>query len=961
MDPASHAGEPSGSPVRRPHWSDVLRALREARGATQEGWAARLGVGRVTVQRWERGERVPDPGAEAAILAYCRDAGLFRTYDRAPLAGFPLSAELLQDLFAEARFTARRAEPGMRSEETGALSGPHPLLPTPRSDNLPRQLTSFVGREQEIAAVRRVQAGTRLLTLTGAGGCGKTRLALEVAGELLWAYPHGVCFVDLAPLPPAGLIGSPQTGPSPARRDRLAGIQRAQQTDPSVRTEGAPQTFNDPVLVLQAVATALQIQTTGQQPLFETLTNALTSRHLLLVLDNCEHLLPDCAELVETLLRACPHLAVMATSRQALAIRGETVWRVPTLALPDQAAGAASADASRLFIERARLQWPEWAPAPGEAEAVVAICRRLDGMPLAIELAAARVAALSVEQIAERLRDRFRLLTSGNRATLPRHQTLRAAMDWSHDLLTAEERALLRRLAVFAGGFTLEAAEAVCGDEQRAMSNEQREDSGSFSLLVARCSLLDVLAQLVDKSLVITERQDGAARYRMLETVRQYAQEKLDHAAEGAAVRERHHGWCLALAETAEQEAYGPRESEWFARLEREHDNLRSALAWSLAPGRRVGEQSLRLAGLLPRFWGVRGHLSEGRQWLSRLLAAAGDTATADRATALRGAGFLAFNQGDFTAAHALAQACLPLCRELEDGAGEAYAEALLGKIAYRRSEYDLARAHFEASLARNGGEGRGSEQLIAMAHANLGAIARRQGDYERAHTLIETSLAIHRALENKQGIASTLDDVATLAAEMGDDERAEAALAESLALFRELGSKSGIAMALGDYGIRAWQRGDHDRASGLLDESLALYREQGEHTSIARVLGYQSVIALFERDYTRAEALSRECLTMYQAVGEIWAIGRYLPVLAGALFGLGQAERAARLLAAAAALRERLGAPLPLAFRTAHDRTIAAVRRALGEAAFAAAWNPGAAMPVEDALAEALAGGLPT
>ncbi|MBI2761498.1 MAG: helix-turn-helix domain-containing protein [Chloroflexi bacterium] len=462
MGPTGDQGPSSGS-AARPRWNVVPRAVREARGITLEGWGARLGVSRTTVHRWERGERAPDPGAEAAILAYCREVALFRSYDRGPLAGLTLTAELLQDLIAEARWhvtgtPAAPILPGGPPATSPSGGTPSPAAPPPA--NLPARLTSFVGREQETADVRRVQAGTRLLTLTGAGGCGKTRLALALADGFLWAYPHGVWWVDLAPL-------------------------------------------SDPVLLPQVVASALAIRPTGQQSLTEALIDALRERHLLLVLDNCEHLLPACAELVETLLRACPHLEVVATSRESLGIGGETVWRVPPLGvrgwglgdgegLPpgprsqtqasDQRPGTVRdgqgalsspspnphpltpTDAEQLFVERARLQQPDFALTSGNAAAVMEICRRLDGMPLAIELAAARVSVMSPAQIADRLNDRFRLLTSGGRTALPRHQTLRAAMDWSHDLLTEPERALLRTLSVFAGGFTLEAAEAVCGE-----------------------------------------------------------------------------------------------------------------------------------------------------------------------------------------------------------------------------------------------------------------------------------------------------------------------------------------------------------------------------------------------------------------------------------------------------------------------------------------------------------------
>ncbi len=571
--PAAHRAPASGGASLgdgRPRWNDVLRSLRAARGATQAGWAARLGVSRATVQRWERGERAPDPGAEAAILAYCREAGLLRPFDRGPLAGLTLTAERLQELCAEARWRV----------SAGPASGPAPALPDRRSGspppdaapqnapaarhppdapgqalavptNLPAPLTSFVGREWELAAVRRVQAGTRLLTLTGPGGGGKTRLALALAEELLWAYAHGVWLVNLA-------------------------------------------SVTDPALVPRVVASALGLRPAGPPvPLTAALAAALRERQLLLVLDNCEQLLPACAVVVEALLLACPHLEIVATSREPLGVSGEVVWRVPPLSVPEcgrpgasgdqrtarhggeaDAAALLRYDAVRLFVERARLQRPDFTLTAGNAPAVAEICRRLDGIPLAIELAAARLSVLSVPQIAARLHDRFRLLTGGGRTALPRHQTLRAALDWSHDLLFAAEQALLRRLAVFAGGFTLEAAEAVCasGADDRPPTTDDRSTrhdpavGGRPPSVIAEHDVLDLLAQLVGKSLVLAEEHGGAVRYRLLETVRQYAEEQLDQAGEAAAVRARHLDWCLALAQEANAAYGGRHEPAWRAR-----------------------------------------------------------------------------------------------------------------------------------------------------------------------------------------------------------------------------------------------------------------------------------------------------------------------------------------------------------------------------------------------------------
>ena len=461
-------------------------------------------------------------------------------------------------------------------------------LDTPHH-NLPVQLTSFVGRERELAAVQQLLLVERLVTLTGAGGIGKTRLALQAAADLVDQFPDGVWLVDLAPLA-------------------------------------------DPMLVPQAIATAVGVREQPEHPLLQTLEDFLRSRHLLLVLDNCEHLVAACAALADRLLRACPRLRILATSREPLGIAGETAWRVPPLTSPDpehlpSLASLAQYEAVRLLLDRADLAAPSLALTQRNAAAVAQVCQQLDGLPLALELAAARVKVLSFEQLAARLGDRFRLLTGGSRSALPRQQTLRALVDWSYDLLTAPEQVLFRRLAVFAGGCTLEATEAVCAGDG-----------------IEPGEVLEHLARLVDKSLVVAEPSAaGEVRYRLPETIRQYSSDKLAQAGEGATLRGRHRDWCLALAERTGQEVLDPQR---LMSLEREYDNLRSALRWSVDSGE--AEAGLRLATSLCDFWQVRGYSSEGCAWLAELLALpAAATATTARARALEWAGRLAYLQGD--------------------------------------------------------------------------------------------------------------------------------------------------------------------------------------------------------------------------------------------------------------------------------------------------------------------------
>jgi non-specific serine/threonine protein kinase len=490
-------------------------------------------------------------------------------------------------------------------------------------------LTSFIGRDREKAEVGRLLLTSHLVTLTGSGGAGKTRLALQVAAEALEAFPDGVWLVELAAL-------------------------------------------SDPALVPQAVASALSVREQPGRSMTDTLRDALRGKSVLVVLDNCEHLVAACAELSSALLRACPNLRVLATSREALGASGETTWRIPSLSVPDPKNlppldRFKEYDAVRLFTDRAVASGPQFAVTMSNASAVAQVCHRLDGIPLALELAAARVRVLAVEQIATRLDDRFRLLTGGSRTAALRQRTLRATMDWSFDLLSEEERALLRRLSVFAGGWTLEAAEAIC--------------SGNG---VEAPDTLDLVMQLVDKSLVITETQGGEARYRLLETVRQYGWERLLEAGEADDVQRRHCEWYLDLAEQADPKLRGNEQEMWLERLATEHDNLRTALAWGRTDAQSA-EAWLRLIRAVHYFRIVTEHWTEGRRWLEEALTRGNEADPAILLAILLDAGGLAYRQGDYERAGQLAEQALVLSRTLKDKEGVISALTLSGLVVCER------------------------------------------------------------------------------------------------------------------------------------------------------------------------------------------------------------------------------------------------------------------------------------
>jgi len=631
--------------------------------------------------------------------------------------------------------------------------------------NLPPARTSFVGREHEVVEIKRVLPTTRLLTLTGAGGSGKTRLALEVAKDLLETYPDGVWLVELAGL-----------------------------------SEGE--------LGVQAVAAVLRVREQQRSLLWDTLVDYLRPKDVLLILDNCEHLIEATARLIDGLLVGCPKLRVLATSRELLGVPGEVVWRVPSLPVPDPRSPATAERLSgyasvRLFVDRARQRDTAFGLGSRNARAVADICRRVDGIPLAIELACARIGVLSPEQIAQRLKNSLKLLTGGDRMATPRHQTLKGTLDWSYELLDEPERKLFERLSVFMGGWTLEAAETVgTGD------GVEEED------------ILELLSRLVDKSLVVAEAVEGEARYRMLEPIRQYGLEQLEQRGNADAARRRHAAFFLALAEESEPELRGPQQGEWLERLEMEHDNLRAALSWALGQEEET-ELELRLGGALGEFWHLRGYLSEGRRWLQAGLAKGEATLTAARTRALARAGYIAWEQGDYPHSVALSEESLTLSRKLGDATG------------------------------------------AAAALYTLGWAAMFGNQIERASALIGEAITLQRAAGDTAGVARSLLILGFVANYRRDYERATALYEESLMLAREAGDGFAIALSLGVGALAALGRGEHQQTKLLCEEGLQTSRQlQMKHLTAAylhvaaSLAGSQGKAARSARLWGAAEAL---------------------------------------------------------------------------------------------------------
>jgi predicted ATPase/class 3 adenylate cyclase len=767
--------------------------------------------------------------------------------------------------------------------------------------NLPIQPTPFIGRAREVTNVQQqlLRQDVRLLTLTGPGGVGKTRLGLQVAAEASDQFPDGTWFVSLAPL-------------------------------------------SDPDLVIPTIAEILVVREVAGRSLLEHLKAMLRERHLLLLLDNFEHVV-SAATQVADLLGACPRLKVLVTSREALHVRAEREFPVPALALPDpkhlpDLVMLSQYEAVALFIERAQVVKPDFQVTNANAPAVAEICARLDGLPLAIELAAARIRSLPPQALLKRLGQRLQLLTSSTRDAPARQQTLRQTIQWSYDLLPTHEQRLFQRLSIFANGCTLEAVEAIC------------EAPG-----VRSAGVLDEVTFLVDKNLMQqTAEEEEEPRFMMLETIREYGLECLNSSREMEETRREHAFYYLALAEEAAPELTGSHSAVWLKRLEREHDNLRAALAWSLEPEQAASnpDMALRCCATLKEFWEVRGFYNEGRAFLEQALAHCQGASTSARASALSAAAVFTVWLSDLHRAEALWQESLGLYRELGDTRGIASSLQELAWIVSRKgSNIAMALQLLEESvtLLRELGD----KEALAWSLLKLADTLGAQGEYGRADALFEESLALFRDLGNKRGIAFCLQQSALwLFCARGDQAIVQARLKEMLALHRELGDKYGMAFYFWISGCIALQRGDAATAQAQMEQCLALQQEMGDRwhafwpiAALGRIKTYQGDVAAALAFYEQGLALARE-------LHDDWLLATCLEGWASVVAKQGKCELAARLWGVAESSRERCGIPLTPLDRVDYDPEVAAARTHLGEQAFTTAWEEGRAMTLEQVLA---------
>lgn len=844
-----------------------LKEQRRRTGITRDALADQVACSTETLQKIEAGERRPSRQIALSL------AGLFQV---------PSDEQEAFVSFARALSPKGSLTPEHEHEhELGQEHSPWRAVHLSKS-NLPLALTTLIGRERELDEVcsRLMQPKVRLLTLTGSPGTGKTRMAIEVATALLGDFEDGVYLVELAPL-------------------------------------------SDPAMVISVMARTLDLRETGGQSIEETLLAYVKDKRILLVLDNFEHLL-DAGPQVVKLIQASPWIKVLITSREALHVRGERQYPLPPLRLPVPAnkpslEELARSPAVQLFVERAQDADAGFALTEENALEVAEVCVHLDGLPLAIELAAGRVSLFPPRILLSILRQhgqQLKVLTGGSRDLPPRQQTLRRAIEWSYDLLDEGHKELFHRMAVFWGGWTLQALEAVCNSADQEVGGEEQ-----------KVEVVDGVETLVSANLLQQrEGSDGESRFWMLETIHEYAREKMEESGKGKALQREHALYFMRLAEEVEPHLISREQQEWLDRLEDEYDNIRAALAWSgehAEGGSQEGaEIGLRTAGAIYRFWQLRSLMTEGREQLERALSVPAGVLQAcspsSRAKALTRAGYLATRQGDYSSARALSEGSLVLAREA------------------------------------------GDKQSMALSLNNLGAVAYEQGDYIEAYAMFEESLALRRELEHKWGISTSLNSLGVVAYEQGDYTMARALHEESLVLFRELGDKWGVSMSLNNLGLVVYEQGDYPRVRALHEESLALRREIGDKWGVILSLNNLGFVASTQGDYTGARALHEEGLALGREIGDKKGIAACLVGLAGVAVGMGQVEdmeRGTRLLGAVQWLLEKMGAVLQRDDRLPYESAMVSARSVLGEKAFEKAWQERRGMSLEEAVDYALEG----
>ena len=760
-----------------------------------------------------------------------------------------------------------------------------------RWHNLPLELTNFIGREKEILEIKKLLTQSRLLSMIGFGGTGKTRLSVHTGSGVIDEFTNGVCFTPLAQL-------------------------------------------SEPAYVLQEIAAALKITADEKRKTIDVIVDFLREKELLLILDNCEHLIAECAKITEILLQKCPKLKIIATSRESLHIFGETVYHVPSLSLPDldknlNIKSLVQFESVKLFIDRALAVKQDFELTEANAKAVAQLCHHLDGIPLAIELAAARVKVLSVDKILERLKDRFSLLTGGKRTQLPRQQTLKALIDWSYDLLSDKEKLLCQRLSLFSGGWTLDAAEKICSDE-----------------ILDEFEILDLLSNLSDKSLVKVTETENNLRYAMLESIRKYGDEKLIESGKKSELQEKHFNFFYKFAEHSETRLTGKDQREWLMKIAAENENIRDNLKWSLTYN---PDLSMQMSVVLGKFWELRSHFSEGLDFLRKSLESSKYPELIWKAKAIYWIGFFLIHHGKYDESKKYLNQALENFRELKNTEGEAVTLTSLATIALFEGEYENLNLYSNKSLMLS--YEIGNKSYIARNLQNIALALMQQGKHGDARIKIDESLTVYREINDTLQLAKIIGNIGALEYLMCNYEKAREAFEESLQLRRELGDREGISIALNNLGSVAYMIKDFEKSVIYLEEALEIIREIGDRRIYVTAVGTLGSIANDKGDYPKAVKMYTESIVISKELGDKYSMAKGIEGFATILVIQKKFKEACLLAAKYISLLESSNKNIIEGELTRIEDIKATLKSNLSESDFEKYWTEGEAMTVEDAL----------